>query len=413
MSNPEIVRWSLHDQMDKLIVQPIEQSYISTVIVIDGLDECEDNETTSAILRVLSQTVTKIDKVKFFITSRPEPRIRNGFRLQLLARETVVFDLHEVRPDQVKNDMWWFYKHSCSEIKGHQDGLDDWPTEEQLNQLCEHAAGLFIYAMATIRFIGQTNKNPKTQLDRLIKSPESGSEGKVELRKGMTLDSFYRSILHKAFGDNDPEDDPKVQSVLGAVALAANPLSLSTIATLLGLDIENVVSLLSSVHSLLILPEDINHPLQPFHKSFADFIVDTAKYTVPRFHVHPPDQHTELLVSCLELMNQKLERNMCRLPDRVTNIEVKDLQQRAEQFISGALGYACQSWHKHLISKTPAHKKTITPVLLQFLEEKFLFWLEVLSILGATREAVYALEETIKWLNVCCISFCAFQKLMC
>ena len=85
--------------MDKLIVQPLMKSAISTVIVIDALDECKDDEPASAILSVLGQFVNKIPKVKFFVTGRPEPRIRNGFRLPLLAEATDVFVLHEVEPE--------------------------------------------------------------------------------------------------------------------------------------------------------------------------------------------------------------------------------------------------------------------------------------------------------------------------
>jgi len=46
--------------MDKLIVQPLKKADISTVIVIDVLDECEDDEHTSAILAVLMQFVSQI-----------------------------------------------------------------------------------------------------------------------------------------------------------------------------------------------------------------------------------------------------------------------------------------------------------------------------------------------------------------
>ena len=38
-SDPEILRESLYGQMNKLIVQPLAKSGISTVIVIDALDE--------------------------------------------------------------------------------------------------------------------------------------------------------------------------------------------------------------------------------------------------------------------------------------------------------------------------------------------------------------------------------------
>jgi len=387
--------------MEKLIVQPLIKSAISTVIVIDALDECKDDEPASAILSVLGQFVSQIPKVKFFLTGRPEPRIREGFRLPLLTQATDVFVLHEVESSRVNSDIRLFFKHRFSELAGRRRGLTDWPTEEQLDLLCERAAGLFVYAMASVRFIDLRNNNPRKQLDRLIQSPEiSVLEGRTKFTANQTLDSLYMSVLQQAFGDDDPEDDPKVRSVLGAVILAANPLSPSTIATLLGFDTEDVSPLLSSAHSLLTLQEDVDHPVRPFHKSFPDFIVDPVRCTNSRFRVCPPDQHTELLVGCLELMNQRLEQNMCKLPDGVINSEVNDLKERTERYIDHALRYACRSWHKHLIVKIPAHGLEITSVLYRFLEGKFLFWLEVLSVLGAARTAVDALEAAARWLDV-------------
>ena len=103
--------------MKKLVVQPLAKSTISTVVVIDALDECQDDEPASVILSVLGQFVDQIPWVKFFVTGRPEPRIQNGFRVPLLAKATDVFVLHEVEPCQVYSDIGVFYKHKCSEIK--------------------------------------------------------------------------------------------------------------------------------------------------------------------------------------------------------------------------------------------------------------------------------------------------------
>jgi hypothetical protein len=290
-----------------------------------------------------------------------------------------------------------------TELKSHRSGLDGWPTEEQLVLLCERTGGLFVYAMATARFIEQGKISPKRQLDRLLQSPGSSLEGRTRFKATATLDSLYMIILCGAFGDDNPEDDPTVQSVLGAVILATNPLSPATVASLLSLNTEDVFFLLSSFHSLLILQEDVNHPVQPFHKSFPDFIIDPARCTNPRFQVNPQVQHVELLVSCLEVMNQRLEKNMCKLLDGVLNSEVLDLKERTKHHIDQALQYACQSWHKHLIHTTSTHSSKITPSLHQFLKEKFVFWLEVLSVLGISREAVDALKVTETWLDVCCI----------
>ena len=400
-SDQEIAYESLCNQMERLIVQPLIKSAISTVIVIDALDECKDEESTSAILSVLGQFVSKIPRVKIFVTGRPEPRIQEGFRLPLLAPATDVFVLHEVESSLVNSDIRLFFKHRFAELAGRRRGLDGWPTKEQLDALCERAAGLFVYAVATIRFVDHKNNSPKRQLDRLLDSPESSVfEGKTKFTANVTLDSLYMSILQEAFGDGYPEDDPKVRSVLGAIVLAANPLSPSAIATLLGFDVEEVSPILASAHSLLSLHEDVNHPVRPFHKSFPDFIIDPVRCANPRFCVSLPDQHTELLIGCLELMNQSLEPNMCKLPDGVINSEVDDLKEKSKQYIHRALEYACRSWHKHLIDVTPAHRFEITPALHRFLEGKFIFWLEVFSILGVAREAVDALEATARWLDV-------------
>ena len=411
MQDREIVRGSLYSQMDKLIVQPLVESNISTIIVIDALDECKDEEPASVILSVLGKFVAQIPEVKFFITARPDPHIRTGFKLPLLARKTNVFALHEVEPGQVNSDIRQFYKHACSEIRGHQHGLDDWPTEAQLDLLCGRAAGLFFYAMATVRFIGQKYQNPRDQLNLLIKSPDSGFVGKVKLKADVTLDTLYMLILRKAFGNNCPEDDFMVQSVLGAVVFAASPLSPTAIATLLGFHVEDVLPILSSVHSLLILPNTIYGPVWPFHKSFPDFITDPARCTDSRFFLFPSNQHPQLLIGCMELMSQRLEQNMCKLPEGVTNAEVDDLEQRTEKYIDSALEYACKSWHKHLSDATLTQQLKFAHELGPFLQKKFLFWLEVLSVLGATRKAVDALEMAEKVLDVCCISlFILFQK---
>ena len=410
--DPEIVHESLYGQMKKLIVQPLTESAVSTVIMIDALDECRDREPASAILSVLAQFVAKVPNVKFFITGRPESRILEGFRLPPLVEVTGVFILHEVEPDQVYNDIRLFFTHGFSELKRrYRHGLEDWPTKEQMDLLCERAGGLFVHAVATIRFIDHRINSPKKQLDRLLQSQGSGTfEGKTEFKANMTLDSLYTSILQEAFGGDDPENGPRIRSILGAVVLATNPLSPSAVATLLGFELGEVYRILSLIHSLLILHwEDIDKPVRPFHKSFPDFVIDPVRCVNQRFRVSPPDQHLELLAGCLETMNRELERNMCELPDGAINSEVPGLKEKIGEHIGEALEYACRSWHKHLVGAIPAH---VASILQEFLEKKFLFWLEVLSVLGAAREAIDALEATTRceWPDVCRILLlCCFR----
>ena len=401
-SDPEIAYDSLCNQMDKLIVQPLAESAISTVIVIDALDECKDEEPASAILSVIGRFVSKLPTVKFFLTGRPEPRIREGFRLPLLAKATDIFILHDVEPSLVNTDIRLFFKHSFLEVTRRRFGLDGWPTDEQLDLLCKRAAGLFVYAVATVKFIDHKNNDPRGQLDALLQSPQITShEGKTKLKANTTLDLLYMSIIQEAFGEDDPEsNDPKVHSILGAIVLATNPLSPSAIAMLFNFNVVDVSLRLSSVQSLLLLQEDINYPVKPFHKSFPDFITDPARCTNPRFRISPPDQHSKILISCLEFMSRTLERNICKLPEAVVNSEVDDIEERKKKYLSHALQYASKSWHKHLDNTDLANIPKITSALHAFLEEKFLQWLEVLSVLGAVRNAVEALDAAARWLKV-------------
>ncbi|KAF9778410.1 hypothetical protein BJ322DRAFT_1014654, partial [Thelephora terrestris] len=55
LSDPGLAYESLYNQMDKLIVQPLKESGVSTVVVVDALDECKDKEPASAILSVLGR----------------------------------------------------------------------------------------------------------------------------------------------------------------------------------------------------------------------------------------------------------------------------------------------------------------------------------------------------------------------
>ena len=399
----EIFRESLDIQMDKLIVEPLKESKISTVIIIDALDECVDEEPTTTILSVIGQFILGIPKVKFFVTGRPEPRIQGGFCLPLLAGATDVFVLRELESSEVEKDIRLFFKHQFSELRvRRRPRLDGWPTEEQLDTLCERASGLFVYAMATVKFVEKQGTNPSTQLDLLLRSPGSSREGRTSLNTATALDSLYTSILQGAFGHDDPDNDAMVRSVLGTITLAVNPLSPSTIAALLNLDPGDVFPLLSSIQSLLIFQEDIECPVRPFHKSFSDFITDSDRCTNQRFHVFPPHHHSQLLIGCLDLMLQTLEKNICRLPDGKATLEVSDMEKRIKRYINPALEYACKSWHIHLVDKHMISTSVpdITSALRRFLVTKLVEWLEVLSVFGALRNAIDALRAAVLWLEV-------------
>ncbi|KAF9645055.1 hypothetical protein BDM02DRAFT_3173723, partial [Thelephora ganbajun] len=381
-SNPDIVHEPLTNQMKELIVEPLKSADVWTVIVIDALDECEDEEPQSAILSVLGRFVDKIPKVKFFITGRPEPRIKTGFRLPLLMDSTDVFVLHDIHPSLIHGDIRLFLKHELSEV-ARRRRVQGWPSDEHIDVLCGRAGGLFVYAVATVKFLDSSTRLPERQLDAIVNFPEhTGHEGKTQFNSKTTLDCLYISILKTAFSEEDPEVDLKVRSAVGAVVLLVNPLPPPAIAELIGLDPREVTQFLTLLQSLLAFDGDSSQPVKPFHKSFPDFITDPSRCTDARFWISPEILHLELAMNCLRVMNDGLERNLLSLPDYALNSEVEDLETRIDDRISDALEYACRSWHSHL-TKTEGDVADMVSHLHAFLEEKFLAWLEVASVLGA------------------------------
>ncbi len=76
----------MKEQFKKLILQPLERANIpqnhskTTVVVIDALDECENDDDVKRIINTLSEAkrLTTVS-LRFFVTSRPELPIRLGF----------------------------------------------------------------------------------------------------------------------------------------------------------------------------------------------------------------------------------------------------------------------------------------------------------------------------------------------
>jgi hypothetical protein len=314
---------------------------------------------------------------------------------------TNVFVLHNVHPSLINNDIWLFLKHELSKLAQHR-GLDRWPTHSDLNMLCRRAAGLFVYAVATVKFLDNKAQLPKQRLEMIARLPEcTVPEGKTQFRPNTTLDSLYMSILEMAFSEQDLEVYSRVRSTIGAVILLVNPLPPLGIAELIGLDPEEVRLFLTLVHSLLALDEDFSQPVKPFHKSFPDFITDPSRCTNIKHYISPRHLHFEIVMNCLRVMNDGLGQNLLSLPDYALNSEVEDLQTRIDNHISVALQYACQHWYNHL-TEAKGDASNVISSLHIFLEEKFLAWLEVVSVLGAVRGAVVALEKLVPWLQEVC-----------
>jgi len=399
---PNARQESLCSQMERLIVGPLKAAHISTLIVIDALDECKDEEPASAILSILSRFVGEIPGVKFFITGRPEPRIRSGFRLRSLLPITEVLKLHEVKPEAVNNDIKLFFQTQLTNLTENRSDCGssgDWPSQSDIEILCTKATGFFIYASTVVKFVASENRPPPERLTLITSLPQITTE---EGKSG--VDQLYTKVLKHGF-HNEHNDDAQfythLQSILGTVLLIFNPLSIKGLSELLGgyHTPSSILSTIRSLHSVLLVPDNMEDPICTFHKSFPDFLTDSKRCEDKRFFVEPVVCHVGILLSCLDLMKERLKKNICRLDDYAVLSEVENLSHCLKDHIGDTLGYACCFWAKHLL-KIPHSSPDIEKVqeaIDRFSRTHLLFWIEVLSLIGNLGVGVYALNDIQQW----------------
>jgi hypothetical protein len=275
-ANPDVGRETLCLQMERLIVDPLGATHISTLIIIAALDECKDEEPASTILSILSRYVEQILYVKFFITGRPEPRIRSGFRLAALRPITEVLKLHDVERPLVDVDIKLFLRMHLIKItrnRSHSEVTEDWPLSSDIDILCEKAAGLFIYTSTVVKFVTSCYHQPPKWLNLLTSLPQNTT------RKGESgIDSLYTEVLRQAYydlgpGDQKPDNQEvyrRFRTVAEAALLAFDPLSTRSRSHFLhDFDTPSDISTtLNNLRSILLVPEGTEDSISVFHKSF-------------------------------------------------------------------------------------------------------------------------------------------------
>jgi NACHT domain len=405
-ANPNVQDDSLPVQLEKLLVRPFKKTHLSATIIVDALDECEDKEPVSEFLSALAVHVNSMPTVRFFITGRPEDRIRSGFKLPSLR--TKELPLHDVDSATVDSDIKSFVAYRLDEIatRRRQSISGQWPSDRDIAVVLKKTSGLFIIASVILRFVDSPFASPQKRL-KLIVDPQESTI--YEGRSG--IDVVYHQILSASFEHADENDAvffDQLHLVVGSIVLALKPLPRASLAEILEMTPEDIWTILTHLHSILIVPESESEPIRILHKSFADFITDKERCPDERHFIDAPPHHSVLGIHCLKLMKIRLMKNICGLPRYVMNHDVEDLPARRELCITAPLSYACSSWAKHLQLSSQAGGNTSSVLMLinDFFTRHLLSWLEVLSIEECLHTAIYSLHDVRSWLIEVSTSYC-------
>ena len=384
-------------QLKELIAGPLQKMGSfprPVVIVLDALDECKDEKAPEKILLALSRHIHSIPFLKIFVTTRPVSSARFALRDSLLDRLSQVFILHDVDRSRVDGDIRLFINFRLAEIAKRRSGDSlppIWPSEHLLDKLVQKSSGLFIFAFTICKFV-ESPGDLQEQLEDIAELRTTAHEGRLG------IDGLYEKVIKTAMASFANEKMISLcRFVVGTIVLLFNPLSAIDLAQVLDIKPGLVRGVLTDLHSVIVVPPKDDKIIHAFHASFHDFLTSEHRSS-DQIYVHPARQHAAITLGLFKRMMQGLRRNICRIDDFKENKEVEDLAQRRERYIGNSLAYACRYWAEHLSHVSPMKSaEELIHALNEFIRNKLLYWIEVLSLLGDMAIAVTALDKVRKW----------------
>jgi len=309
--DPLIFQRVVSEQMNHLVVYPlIHASRVHpgndppwpTLLVIDGLDECNEKhwaEILRTLRTALLQFRTSLPTLYLLIASRPEPAIAAVFNQELSdITHHIVLD-NSYNPNR---DIAIFLRSSFADIYRRRRALfpsttSPCPPNDVINFLVGKSSGQFIFAATVIRFIDVDRRKPTTQLDLILDICESVDSRRFEGKPFVHLDEIYIDIL------NSSEKTEEVISILGVIFYLDrfHTPTPELIQGLLRLDPEDMAVMFWDLHSIIHIPACQKDPIFFYHASFRDFLTD--RHRSGRLYVDEVKARSFLLKLCIQTLS--------------------------------------------------------------------------------------------------------------
>ncbi|CAE6459288.1 unnamed protein product [Rhizoctonia solani] len=385
--DPDIASRNITSQFDRLLKDPLTEAMGkhlgNAVVLIDALDECDSPSAVKLVLEVLLKFTPGLP-IKFFVTSRPDPRIYD--RMSQNAHLQDIMHLHEIEQSIVRADIERYLKAELSPLA---------PQEAQILQLSNLAGNLFIYAATAVRYIQPDDVfvDSEDRLGNILSTQLKFS------RKLADIDNLYSAILTAALKNEklEFEEARRMQFVLWTTVCSREPVDIDTLTALVGMgEKKRILTALKPLRSVLHVSET-SGLVSTLHASFPDYIL--SKGRANGFFCDSEAHHHVLATRCFHIMNN-LRFNICNLASScIPDSAVLDLDQRVAMNISTPLFYACQYWGDHFVLALAS--ENLNEELNRFLSHRLLFWMEVLNLKNCSKAGLSILSTTQKRVMTC------------
>ena len=328
-SDTSVFSGSLETQLQTLIVNPLLQAYSTLgdkrpgkkwacLVVIDGLDECQNANVQRYIVRILSTALIH-RKLPLFIliASRPEAPIRDSFNLYDLREMiyTIVLDESYMSDAEIRRFLWSKFEQIRQSHPLRTYIPHDWPTQQTMQNLVTRTSGQFIYAATMMKYVDSAQHRPVERLEAVLRIVNP--LGDIPFAE---LDCLYRHILASAHNNKG------VLRILGALLCSQKlysrkdalgklelPIPIADprfLEELLSLNRGDVPFILTDLHAILNIPDarrnTISQPsnaklseqgLRILHHSLSDFLTDRSR--AGRYFINAVKVHAELARCCV------------------------------------------------------------------------------------------------------------------
>lgn len=389
----QIAKQTLQDQWTQLVVQPLSRHESrgdsrTFLVVVDALDECEEEGSIGILLRLLPQVSgCRNVQVRILVTSRPETPIRHGFN-QMETATHQGFVLHRMPTEVSDRDIHVYLRHYLSTIATEQRLASCWPGERILKTMVQYAQGLFIWAATACKFIQDGKRFAEKRLQTLLDcSASTGGEPEKH------LDTIYTTVLRASVpGTYSTEEQEEaydyLRLILGSIVILFSALSVEALSNLLGLPSRDTSETIAELHSILDIPEGQSHPLRLHHDSFRSFLLDESRCKERAILVNEQHAHSQLVKGCFEVMSSVLKEDICG--QSAPGVLVSDVSiSHVQKCLPPEAQYACLYWVRHWVSS--GQRLLDNEDMHEFLREHALHWMEAMSWMGKTSEAIEAM----------------------
>jgi hypothetical protein len=176
--------------------------------------------------------------------------------------------------------------------------------------------------------------------------------------------------------------------ILGGIVILFTTVSTRTLSSLLALPEKDVVHSITELHSILDIPKNPTHPLRLHHDSFRKFLLSKKRCQGPNLRVDERHARADLIENCIQIMSSVLKEDICDVS--APGILASDLSEDCvRQRLDPEAQYSCLYWVSHVARS--GRRLTGNDVVHKFLQKHILHWIEAMSWMGKTSEAVNAM----------------------